>query len=234
MLHTYRWHDVPPDATHLGWLRYIFCINAVIPAEEDFWFNLNATWTIGAFLLFYLIAPLLHRIIKNGNAALIGWLVSYFAPYYLSFVYSDFFMIGDFIQYFLFGIVLYYIEKEKSISKFAVLYIANLLFSVVLESNPTINAWVMIFGLLVISSRDWTIYNPYLLRCINILDEYSYTVYLVHATILECVAYWKLAHTESWRIPALAMIVTGTFLGVLAVHHIIEKPVYEYVSKKAA
>lgn len=60
------WGNVPKDSyAHLGWLRYFFCLQRVIPANEVFWDNLYGLWTMSAFVLFYLIAPAIAQRVKT-------------------------------------------------------------------------------------------------------------------------------------------------------------------------
>ncbi len=61
---------VPVDITGLGWLRYIFFLNTSIPSNSvDYWNNLSALWSIPAFILFYIVAPLLFKASKNIKTA---------------------------------------------------------------------------------------------------------------------------------------------------------------------
>ncbi|MCD7854899.1 MAG: acyltransferase family protein [Clostridiales bacterium] len=61
---------VPKDTTGLGWLRYIFFLNTLIPANSvDYWNNLSALWSIPAFILFYAMAPLLFKVSKSVKTA---------------------------------------------------------------------------------------------------------------------------------------------------------------------
>lgn len=57
LLHTFLLQDVTPDPGGLYWLRYFLLTNAYVPAPDNFWGNLSATWTISLFLVFYLCAP---------------------------------------------------------------------------------------------------------------------------------------------------------------------------------
>ena len=56
--------NVPKDGTHLGWIRYIFGINQIIRTNEYYWHNLYGFWTIGSFLLFYLITPFVCKVVN--------------------------------------------------------------------------------------------------------------------------------------------------------------------------
>ena len=233
MYHTYILGDVPVDGTHLGWSRYIFCISRVIPANDVFWTNLNSTWTIGAFLLFYLIAPFLHRWIRNYNTALNGWIVSYLISFVLNRCLPGYFEPVVQMQYFLFGIVVYYIEKEKKISQGVSFYLISLFMIIFLAFERQNGIWTLFFGLLVMGSRNLSVSNGFLRRCVNTIDEYSYSIYLIHVTVMDYVDRWKLSHTENWRVQAFAIIICGSAVGVFLAHNLIEKPVYSFIKKHA-
>lgn len=84
-LHGLILQDVPKDPAGLSWLRYFLLTNAFIPAPDNFWSNLSATWTISLFCFFYLCAPLFVRLIGKKwlpvlklvhvEPALFAWLI---------------------------------------------------------------------------------------------------------------------------------------------------------------
>lgn len=233
LLHTFILRDVPVDETRLGWKRYIFCISKMVPAQETFWTNLNSTWTIGAFLVFYLSAPLLYRCIRNFNTALLGWVISYLLSFCLNYYLPGYFEPVKQMQYFLFGIVIYYIDRGRKINQGLVFYMVNIFFVVTLTSDWRNDVWMMVFGLLVMCSRNLHISNGLLYCCISCLDDCSYSVYLIHVTVMEYVDRWKLSHTINWRMQAFMIIILGSITGTFLVHNLVERPVY-YLARKYA
>lgn len=231
LLHTYILCDVPFDETQIGWKRYVFCISRVIPADETFWTNLNSTWTISAFLFFYLSAPFLYRHIKNYNTALMGWAISYCLSFFLNYSMPGYFEPVKQMQYFLFGIVIYYIEKEKDVRKCVGFYAIDLCFILVLTGEWKNDIWMLFFGLLVIGSRNLHTDNVFLCRCISSLDKCAYSIYLVHVAVMEYVDRWKLSHTSNWRMQAFVMIVFGSIAGTFFVYNLVERPVYYFAKK---
>lgn len=232
ILHSYILDDVPVDETHIGWFRYIFCISQLNPSDNGFWNNLNGTWTIGVFMLFYLIAPFLYRYIKSYHTALIVWLISYV----INFVLNRSLTFGSnpfkYLMYFVFGIVIYYIDTEKKENQLIWFYAINLLTIAVNLTHWKIHTWTMLFGLLVLGSRDLVMHNNFIEYCINILDECSYSIYLVHPIMMEYIDRWKPSHMSSnWRIQAFIIIIVGTVAGVILVHNLIEKPSYRLMMK---
>ena len=231
LLHTYILCDVPFDKTEIGWKRYIFCISRVIPADEPFWTNLNSTWTIGAFVCFYLTAPYLYRNIWNYNTALIGWMVSYCFSFYLNYYVPEYFEPVKQLPYFLLGIVIYYIEKEKNTKQVIGFCLINLLFIIVMTGEWKNDIWAMFFGALILCSRNLHITDVFVCRCINSLEKYAYSMYLVHVAVMEYVDRWKLSHVKNWRIQAIMIIIAGSITGTFFVYNLIEKPVYYFARK---
>ena len=78
---------MPHDWAGLGWLRYIFIIGQYIPGENQ-WRNLSFTWTIGIFVLFYIMTPILARIMKTYRSSLVGLAVTYLCMIGLDILYA--------------------------------------------------------------------------------------------------------------------------------------------------
>lgn len=231
ILHTYILGDVPVDEMHLGWLRYIFCTGIVIPAYNKFWYNLNSVWTIPVFLFFYLLAPLLYKYIRSYNAALIGWVLTYFISFFFNRYLPSWFGPVKQLYVFLFGIVIYYIIKEKVENQLVLFLVINLLFIIFFKVGEDVHIWTVLFGLLVIGSKDLVIKQEFLRHWIDIIDEYSYSIYLVHASVMEYIDRWRLSHAGNWRIQACVIILVQTTIGIILVHNLIEKPIYKLAVK---
>ena len=104
VLHTFILQDVTPDPGGLYWLRYFLLTNAFVPAPDNFWGNLSATWTISLFVVFYVTAPLWRRLvrgIKSGAAVYLAalvlryiWAQAECSAYMMVFYYLHFFLLG--------------------------------------------------------------------------------------------------------------------------------------------
>lgn len=71
--------DVLRGPCGLRYLRYPFFLQMVIPSEDwMLWDNRNALWTMSAFAFFYLLAPLLHKLIRSFYASFALLLVCLF------------------------------------------------------------------------------------------------------------------------------------------------------------
>nr|MCR4674017.1 acyltransferase [Lachnospiraceae bacterium] len=69
--------NIPEDSSGLYWIRYILLINLWVPSNNDFWVNLGALWSISVFVLFYLLAPIIYKLIRRYYTSWIGVVVSY-------------------------------------------------------------------------------------------------------------------------------------------------------------
>ena len=107
----------PVDSSGMYWWRYFLFLSTTVPTGEGLWINVNATWTISAFMFFYLINPLTH-FIKNKSAKVFAAIlvVSVFIQtFYDQYVYLNAFP-GPIscLPYFLIGMLArIYVEEEE-------------------------------------------------------------------------------------------------------------------------
>ena len=87
LLHCFILRDVTPDPGGLYWFRYIFLTNVFLPAPDNFWGNMSATWTIGLFVFFYLSVPLWRRFSSKLSSVILLYLAALLALIRLSDVF---------------------------------------------------------------------------------------------------------------------------------------------------
>lgn len=59
---------VETDIFKLGWFRYFLFLQTILPSNNvNLWNNCSALWTMSAFMLFYIFAPVFHMIHLKGN-----------------------------------------------------------------------------------------------------------------------------------------------------------------------
>lgn len=225
ILHTFILHDVPGDVYNLGWVRYFFCINIFIPSDNNFWYNISATWTIFIFMLFYLLVPLIKKWCNSLKNSIITWAFFYMLSIVnipnlnITYTFRN-------IHYIMIGVVIYYVVKEKKESLF--ILTCTLLITCHSVFSPTINIFslVLLFSILVVSSMKMKTQNSIISKTINKLDEYTYTVYLIHAVFIELVDIYKLYFFNAhWKYVAIIICVFGTITFSIILHELIEKPI---------
>lgn len=245
LLHTFILQDVPVDPSGLRWFRYIFLTNAFIPAPDNFWGNLTATWTISLFMVFYLCAPFLIRAVGTENSGVIRAALLYISSVILQQVWNElpcsaYMMCFYYINFFMLGIFVWQLSKcGKKGSAAAVLAgvcvgLAGLLY-IWKGEIPYFTgiSWIYAFIVLGTMKFSWKralritgmAKTVSLLRDIfAVLDKHSYEIYLVHAVIVEGMVL-VMAHIPLGGLAVGVISVVLTAAGVAAAHLIIEKPV---------
>lgn len=221
---TYWWRNIPDDVTRLGWIRYIFLLHGFVKNDTYFWSNLGITWTVPIFVLFYLIMPLLNKVVKNYNCALFAWFLSLIVYYMVQRYCGGNLMAISYLFYFMEGIVLYFAKKEQkqnvTIGGICILLIYEMRYGTI---TPT--CYSFLFMIIFIVSQDIIIRNELLRKTVYTLDKYSYTIYLGHGLVF-CGLIDKCTFT---RIEVLGIAIIGTSLLVYVLHNFVEQPIQKKV-----
>lgn len=113
----------------IRFFRFFFFLQTIIPTDNwQLWGNRNATWSMSSFVFFYLIVPILYKLINKfwKMIGIIGGL-AFLKPYIISFLikYLSFYPTEASIEYFvgssplitlisfLFGASIFLQKKEK-------------------------------------------------------------------------------------------------------------------------
>lgn len=214
--------NIPPDSSGIGWPRYFFLISTFIPADRNFWVNLCSTWTISIFVLFYLCVPLMKRLVHSFEGAVMLW----GALYLISFVCLGRVAYGMpffYLHYFVMGIVFYYAEEEGKVKELIIGCIAFVLGSVMVNHTLTHTACSMLFLIVIIMAKEIRVESERAQRLINLLDSYSYTIYLTHAVVMDGIEMIRNRYPIS-QVAILLLAIGCTVLGCFVVHHLIERP----------
>lgn len=228
VLHVFILEDVPIDPSSLGWMRYFLCINRIFLTGVNFWDNLSATWTISSFLCFYLFAPILYRVITSSKHAL-GFLI-------IGYVLNKILPLPEPIRmmpFFACGILVYFVIKEGKEHLFITgALCVVLLYGIIFETWTTI-VYTLIFGTIIISTKDMKTNNIFLKKVINVFDEYSYVIYLVHAVVIEWFDITKSIY-RFWQHKGISflIILLCTAIGVYVLHNVIELPIQNFLEKR--
>lgn len=211
--------EIPKDEYHLGWFRYLFCMNQSVPTKEMFWSNLGATWTVSAFILFYMIAPFLHKIMNNIKAAYVCFVFFYIVGKLCS-VYSSWFEIIGYLYYFSLGIIIYFAMREKKEKEVLQISAVGVILLLIYNSAGGLKISLgFVILLLATSEMQWK--NVIFLKMEKWFHKYTYTVYLVHVLVLTVID--ELTNLTGIRI--LPMFVLGTCGLTYIVYHFIEQPI---------
>ncbi len=220
---------IPPDELSLGWLRYVFLLNGFIEGRSYFWHNLGATWTIPVFCFFYLIAPWILRKTKTVFSVCLVWGIVFAVTQLISSVYAA--PIFSNLHYLFLGVVLY-VCVVKNKAKYAELVFLIVLICKFIWSID-ISVYDIIFPMiiLVFTTIDNITLPTKMQSILNILDKYSYTVYLMHAVVF-CSLLDRLKALEVSSVIIGILAFVGTFIATFVVGKFIEKPLQDYLKKK--
>lgn len=229
VLYEFILKSVPIDSSGIGWPRYFLLISTWIPADKNFWVNLCSTWTVGIFVLFYLFVPLLKRYVVSLKGAAVLWgglyLLSYFC---LGKV--DYGMPVFYLHYFVLGMMFYFANKEGKERELVIGCIAFALGSIAINRTLTHNACSMLFLILIIMAKEIRIENERLQRIVNMMDSYSYTIYLTHAVVMDGIEMIKNRYPVSPNM-VLLIGIGCTVSGCFIARHLVEIPM-ERLGKK--
>ena len=189
--------QLPEDSSNLYWLRYIFCLNTIIPTTENIWVNLCATWMIPAFMLFYILVPVLKKVITTFKRSIICFVVLYFFNFIfyqtgirvLQGTKIDFGIISSnplFLQYmFLFGIITYFAKKENKTNELILLCALCGVFGTIIPESPAPLIPCGVVTLLLFISDKFSISKC---RIFLDLNEISFPLYMFHSVLLVVLA----------------------------------------------
>ncbi len=238
LLHSLVLKDVTPDPGGLYWLRYFFLTNAFLPAPDNFWANLSATWTISLFAVFYLCAPFLVRMARGITSAALLYAGALLLRYvWVGAGLSDYMMFFYYLHYFVLGILVWHLTgKGQRFRSLAVLaaVAAGIFLAVSLAGKEAdsflIQSWFFAGAILLTGGFSWkkgdgknTAFYRMMEKGFALFDRYSYAIYLVHAVVVDGIVLLQ-AHVSISGLLVLVLAAALTAAGALAAHAWIEKP----------
>ncbi len=187
---------VTNDIFGLKWIRYFLGLNTILPSNGyGIWNNLYGYWTMSCFIWFYIMVPLIAKIVKNFKKAIIFYFVCFgiFIVWKIGMTMAFSLLteidrlddcIGaapfSMLYYFALGIIAYYAVQERKHN----IAIGFFLMVAVLGLIINRNAWVwgaltgmaiLIFDCIELKSKN-ELWN----RIISAISNYSLYIYLVH------------------------------------------------------
>lgn len=226
-LHCLILKDVTPDPGGLSWLRYFLLTNAFIPAPDNFWANLSATWTISLFCVFYLLAPLLVRLARGTRGTAVLYLLTLLLRYvWVGAGLSSYMMIFYYLHFFVLGMLVRQLAEQYTPRKAALRFLmpAALLWIVLRVSGAGTDSFISqswMFAVILLLTGGLQLKKEH--RLLGLLDRYSYAVYLVHAVVIDGIVLLQ-GHIALPNMAVLLIAVPLTAIGAWVAHFMIEKP----------
>lgn len=234
IVHQFIVQDTPGNS-YFKWFRYIFMVNSTLPEDDSFWINLGTTWTMSSFALFYLLIPLIKKYVKCFRQSLILWsLLFIFSRVMTEYCGFDEELSIFCLHYFVFGIAAYYAVREgrKKTNSYILLCEIVSLFLLMRGGLWDNTFWLTIFGIILITTMDFTVQNNILRKVIDVLDAYTFDIYLIHPIFIGRNFIPVSVLDENWgKVISCAI---GTAVVSILVHNLIEKPIQKRFSAKRA
>lgn len=241
---TFLFKAVPKDGMHLGWIRYIFCLNGIVKSEGYFWSNIGITWTIPVFIVFYLLAPLFFKVAKTLLRSTLLLLLSIPVSIIVQYRGQGWFSAFIYMPCFLIGIVVYNAKMESrkfiTIIGFQLFVFATKF----CEWNGYITKAIQfselfiissIFASIILLSDEISFRGDNRIKILDYLDEHSYTLYLVHGItfcgFLDKFGIDVFGNTVVAIVIRLFISIIVTSLFTVLIHKHFEKPVQKRLNK---
>ena len=134
------------------------------------------------------------------------------------------------LYYFGLGIAIYFSINENKENHLIVWACFTGIFFLLFNFNR-IYIFSNIFSLLIIAVKEFKVNNSFVNKCVNLLDEYSYTIYLVHAIVIEAIALIDEKQPLS-SLQVFMILVAGTVVISFFIHKLVEEPFNKLVRAK--
>lgn len=230
------------------WIFYILGIQMFVPSS-DFWIwnDMNCYWTMSSFFLFYLFVPIIFRFVNSLRRAIlfsvscriIGIMSLYILEHILYAqnvvdcpeIFIAWYPLKQ-LYIFSFGIVYYYIRIEKhdklGISLLTVL--GGIITLLEWNYGFEMIAILTVIMLLVLNFpyfKSWFFFTKF----ISMLNEYSYSIYLTHFLVLECLYVMTKYVISSSSIIQTMFTILIMILTAYIVHNFFEIPLWRIIDK---
>lgn len=245
--------QMPKDSMlGMGWLRYFLFLNGFVPSNEYYnWNDLWGLWTMSCFMLYYLLAPLIHKAVKSYKGSLAALLVIIVLAYAYKAVYSRFLhgsnipwadeLAGDCAVFnmisFAFGMAAWYAVREGKEKNYLRVVVAALAVFLAIRDdtyNRIIWSLLTVAFMLVMKDFSYGERTQWVGKTFSFLAGYSFTVYLVHMPIIELTQYFSEHVFYLSYVPFLAVVLVGTAAFTAALHYLVEVPVAGLIKRRLA
>ena len=222
------WPHIPEDPTGIGWFRYLFLLNGFVRSDVTFWSNLGITWTIPIFAFFYLIAPLVMKFIKGYKSAFASLILVLILTTFAIHVYKC--PISNSLYYFFIGILIYFCWRDDRLMPCALGFLVTAIVEIIIgrACYPALFASMICIGL----EKEFLLPDK-IQRIVDIVDEHTYTLYLVHGMVFCSLLDRLKANRFNTPRSVIGLIaIVGTFLGTVIIHRFFEKPIQKMLRRR--
>lgn len=238
--------QMPADELGLGWLRYFLFLNTIVPARDYYkWNDLWGLWTLSCFMVFYLAAPILKRVIKNYTQSIVFLLLSiaggYACSYLMEYVlvgmgYHDAYIIASDspwfnLNVFAVGMSLWYAVSEKKEKNFAGIC-ALIIFVLFLFEKQNRVGFGCATAVIIIGFFNAAFRQQWIVHTIDVLSRYSFPFYLVHLGVMEILGVMRERGIIDNNIIFALLVIVISVVAAVMLYHLVEQPVAMLAARK--
>lgn len=220
------------------WLISVFFLNSIIPTSDyAMWNGMNILGTLGNFMVFYLLVPILFKYICNLRRAVVFFLGCCVIHFPGAIVYRNLLLalgnknFGTWPQthffvcvcwYFALGMIMYHVQQNNYWKEMLICLIVAFLACV--RYKFLADFYIGIFIAMIISAfMTIGVSKPVGVNITSKIERYSFPLFLCHVVIFHCVNAMQRIAGFSLEIKALLEIVFPIIAAILT-YHLICRP----------
>ena len=207
---------VPEDTMGLKWISYFLCINTIVGNDVVFWYNLGALSSMSVFVWFYLLAPMMKKIITNWNQSALFFVFSYVLLRLLQ--YTQWFRMFRAYYYIAIGIWVYYSIKEHKEKLTSILFLCVMLL-IQLAGGEGGLLYALTIAVIMMNSYNVSVDNDRAGAIIRFLSDRTFAIYLAHTVAIQIIDQISI---ENVAIKVI-MFYGITIIGIIILHEIVER-----------
>lgn len=195
----------PVDETGLYWLRYFFFLSTIVPANDIYWTNLAMTWTVSYFLFFYLIAPIIYKVVNSYTKA---WIAVFLAMICSKIIPDGFFEPVTGLYAFLLGVAVFYaIKEEKEYNNIIISGIIAFVLYVYGLAYPYGDSFLISIIIICVLKNRISLTFKIANKLIDFIDEHSYSIYLMQGLVITVISSC-FGGMKSFKIAWMTLVIT--------------------------
>lgn len=199
-----------------GWAAYFLGFNTILAKQDTFWYNIGAVSSMSVFIWFYILAPVIKKLVTNWRRALCFIAVSYLLLRVLQ--HTQWLQMFAAYYYFAIGIWVYYAISEHKEKETSVISLCILVLLILADGKGGM-LYALVIGLLILNTYDINIGNAKVCAVVKFLSARTFAIYLAHATVMQLM---DLLNIQKNAVGMIKCVVYSV-IGIAILHELVEK-----------
>lgn len=237
---------MPEDSMGLGWLRYFLFLNTIVPSKDYYsWNDLWGLWTFSCFMVFYLVAPLIKKCVKNYKSSVVALFLLIVFAYVSSYVtehvfvnmgFEDAYIIaGDSpwfnLSIFAIGVALWYAKKEQKEINYAGICGIVILALMLIDKATNRIAFGCVMAVIIICFWNVDIKGRVFNKVVDSLSVYSFPLYLVHLAVMQLLNILRQSGVIGSNVVFAGLIIVVSAVAAVALYWLVDVPCGKIIKK---